>query len=623
MELKSTRKLVLLTLAILIGGSWTMAQIAPSSKPLRIPRSAQVNFLQVKEDYSPTLMRIEAPTPGGNSEKAWLAAQKAQLETARQAPAPSSQKVDSTAPSPWIGVNFPSLQVIGGVPNDNDMAVSNGGKVISVGNTSIYVHNANGTAVGSLSLDAWAAPLGLSGSKFDPRALYDPAHDRFIVSCLNGYTDSTSYVIVGFSQTNDPAGAWNLYALPGDPNNDSLWTDYPIMALNANELFLTGNLLYNDQPWQTGFNQSICWQIDLDSAFAGGTLDTRLWFNVQFGGRPIRNLCPIQAGSTPSGNNMYLLSNRNFATGNDTVFILEITDSMHAPGVQLTVDYGITDVTYALAPNAHQEGTHTLATNDARWLDGFIENGNIQFVGNTLDTTTGRAAVYHGTITDVTGARTVTGHILGNANGDYGYPAISWMGMSPADNDALLTINYVGTTVTTRPGCGAIYCDGQGNYSPLVVAKAGAGFIDALTGTDRWGDYSGTQRKYDENGVVWTAATFGKSNHFPGTWVAEFHHPSIVGTEPKPLENGFEVTAFPNPTADMIAVEFALEADAFLEIGVWDMQGRLVKTMLRDRVRAGKSRFSFSTAPLAAGSYLLRVMDGDQVLASKHLVKAN
>lgn len=613
---------VLVCLVLVLGACWEVAgQGGAATRQMVFPRGATVVAKEIEVDYHPLLVRLEAPFPDGNSEKAWLAAQKAEFAERYRSPVPGAERVDSTAASPWKGDNFATNHVINGVPNDNDMAISNGGKIVSVINSNLYMHDEYGaTLLANVSLDAFSTGLGLNGDKFDPRALYDPLHDRYIIACLNGFTSSTSFVIVGFSQTNDPTGAWNLYALPGDPNGDTLWTDYPIMALTADELFITGNLLYNNQPWQTGFNQSICWQIDLDNAYAGDSLDTRLWYNVQFGGAPIRNLCPVQGGSGPAGPNLYLLSNRNFSLGNDTVFIMEITDTLNAPGVQLMVDYGISNTQYRLAPDALQQFNQELATNDARWLDGFIENGNIQFVGNCGDSTTGRAAFYHGLIDDITGARVVTGELISNPAGDYGYPAIAWMGMSPGDNDALLAINFTGTTAATRAGCGAIYFDGQGGYSPMVVAKTGDSYINAISGTDRWGDYTGIQRRYNENGVVWMAGTFGKSNRQPGTWISEYHHPGIVGAEPSTMV-AVEAVAYPNPSEGMVALEFSLETDAFLEICLWDGQGKLVRTLVRDLVRAGKNRFHFSTAPLAAGIYYLRVMEEGRVLTEKKIVR--
>ncbi|HEX2900841.1 MAG TPA: hypothetical protein VHS96_14055, partial [Bacteroidia bacterium] len=244
------KKQLLLFCMVLAWVPALMGQKGAESRLVKTPLQATVNMREIKEDFHPLMVRLEAPFPGGNSEKAWLAAEKERLMARYQPPALNAQKVDSTAPSPWMGDNFATNHVINGVPNDNDMAISNGGKIVSVINSNIYMHDEYGaTLMANVSLDAWSAALNLNGDKFDPRALYDPIHDRFIIACLNGFLNTTSYVVVGFSQTNDPTGTWNLYALPGDPNLDTLWTDYPIMALTEHELFLTGNLLYNNQPW--------------------------------------------------------------------------------------------------------------------------------------------------------------------------------------------------------------------------------------------------------------------------------------------------------------------------------------------------------------------------------------
>ena len=594
---------------------------AQSHAPMRIPRAGTVVLREIRGDFHPALQLLEAPAPDGDSEKAMVARMKEELSLKYANKAGNTGSILGGAPDPTLGRNFRSNNTIQGVPNDNDMAISNGGMVVSVINSNIWIHDQQGNALASnVSLDAWSLALGINGSKFDPRALYDPIHDRFIVACLNGFTDSTSWVIVGFTQTNDPTGGWNLYALPGDPRGDSLWTDYPIMALSQHELFLTANLLYNDQPWQTGFQRSLCWQLDLDSAYAGATLPSVLWDSVYFGGRPVRNLCPIQAGSMPSGPGMHFLSNRNLTAGNDTVFLMQITDTIGAPGAQFTVSALQTNVQYALPPNAIQSFSLAMATNDARWLDGFIENDMIQFVGNTLDTTTGRAAVYHGIIRDASTVPTLEGKIIGNPNGDFGYPGIAWVGMAPSSNEALIGLNYLGPNSQNFAGCGGIYFDGATQYSGLVVAKAGTGYINALTGLDRWGDYMGVQTRYNAPGVAWIAGTWGQASHNPATWIAEFSNPAIVAQE-LPIVPGEPAIAYPNPALDIVNFEFALAADEFLEISLFDAQGRKIRVFLKDRVRAGNNRFSFSVEPLAAGAYLL-VLDGqDGTSIQKKILK--
>lgn len=594
---------------------------AQESYRFTFPPAAPVNIAEVDVDYMPLLRNLEAPFPGGNGEKAQLNRIKEEVQH-RYPLRPrvtTHQRTAAAAPNPWMSTNFRSNTAIQGVPNDNDIAVSNDGNVISVINSNIWMHDPSGTALVAISLAAWSDTLGLSGSKYDPRALYDPIHDRFIIVCLNGTTDSTSNIIVGFSESNDPTADWHLYALPGDPLLDSLWTDYPILALTEYELFITGNLLYNSQPWQTGFAKSLCWQIDLDNAYQGDSLDTRLWVEPMFGGAPIRNLCPIQGGSTPTGPNMYLLSNRNFGVGNDTVFIMEITDTLNSPTVQYLVDHKLSNAQYTTPPNAFQQFNQQLQTNDARWLGGFIENGNIQFVGNTVDTATGMPAIYHGIVNDVANTRTVTGHVLSGDTVSYGYPGIAWIGLAPGTDEAIIGVNYAGPYAQAHPGCGAIYYDGAGDYSELAIAKQGRGFINAITGIDRWGDYMGVQTRYNNTAQVWISGTWGQPSHQPATWVAEFNHPSVVHRDaPQPA---VEARSYPNPFQDLIMVEFRLDMDAFVDISIFDLQGRQVAVLLRDRVKAGRNAFSFSPNDLSSGTYFLKIRNGADLLVTRKVVK--
>lgn len=603
-------------LLILLLASPVMGQ---QSRKMKFPLGGQINIEKAAEnDFFPTLQRLEAPFPGGKGYRSYLEGVKQQLPELRKdlpMPTPGSAKTGVAATNPVKGTNFVGNTYINGVPNDNDLAISNDGKMVSVINSNIFFFEEDGTGLGNISLANWADTLGLTASKYDPRAAYDPIHDRFIIVCLNGFVDSTSMIIVGFSQTNDPTGDWNMYALPGDPNNDTLWTDYPIIALSHDELFLTGNLLRNNESWQLGFAESICWQIDLDKAYAGDSLETMLWFDVNFNGAPIRNLCPAQGGPGPDGPNMYLVSNRNFAVANDTVFIMEITDSING-NPQYLVDYGLSSLDYGMPPNAIQQFTQQLATNDARWLDAMVENGNLHFVGNSLAPTTNKVGIYHGIINDIGGTRTVTGTMLTDSILDYGYPAITFAGLTPTDHEAMILANYTGTT--TRTTYGVIFYDGI-DYSDVVEARPGQSYINAISGIDRWGDYSGLQTRYNQPGTVWSAATYARFNQIGGTWICEYTNPNFVATEsPRPLT---EVKAFPNPIENLVQVEFDLEEEVFGEITLLDAQGRVVELFLRDRLRSGLNRFIFSAEPLPAGLYLLQVKADGDVLATKKVIK--
>ncbi|MEZ5014183.1 MAG: hypothetical protein R2794_07815 [Chitinophagales bacterium] len=72
------------------------------------------------------------------------------------------------------------------VPNDNDLAISNGGKIISVINSSIYIYDMDGTFLQTLSLAAFADTLDIPDIKFDPKVVYDPVNDKFIITTASG-----------------------------------------------------------------------------------------------------------------------------------------------------------------------------------------------------------------------------------------------------------------------------------------------------------------------------------------------------------------------------------------------------------------------------------------------------
>jgi hypothetical protein len=116
------------------------------------------------------------------------------------------------------------------------------------------------------------------------------------------------------------------------------------------------------------------------------------------------------------------------------------------------------------------------------------------------------------------------------------------------------------------------------------------------------------------------AATYGKSDRTPGTWVAAYHHPSIVSSE-APIQEEHFGYAFPNPSQDMTFFEFELQEAKFLDISLYDMNGKLVKTLVRDLVKSGKNRINFSLSPLSTGTYFLRVSENGQPLHVNKIVK--
>jgi len=585
---------------------------------------------QITRDFKPNLNNLEMPSPGGNSYRSFLLRQKELLKTS------GSRKTDGVvnlgdAENPIVVSGLKGNNYDGSAPTDNHLAVSNAGKVISVANSNIFFYDAPiDSVLDEISLEAFFDTLGLTANMYDPRVLYDPKQDKFILLCLSGNTDSTSNIVVAFSTTNNPLDAWNLYALPGNPLNDTTWSDYPIVAITDEELFITVNALFNDtintiDSWKLLFRESVIWQVNKQRGYNGQTLETRYYNGIKYDNKPIRNLCPIQGGSTTYGPNLYLLSNRNFDVTNDTFFILEVTNVLDDPGTYLQINVRTSDVAYGLAPDGKQRNNRILQTNDSRVLSGYLEDNQIHFVQNTVNPDTVRAAIYHGIITSVNTTKDVTGNVIGVDSLDFAYPNIAYTGKYPGDDEALITFNH--TSVDTFAGFSAVFYDSHNGYSKRITLKAGQDFAAPLPGIrQRWGDYSGSQRKYDEPGKAWAAGFYGLREGVKrtnSTWISEITSPDTSAQPPVsvvPVERT-PARTFPNPTADFFSTEFELAQDSFLEIALFDASGKRVKTFIRDRVKHGLNRFSFSLAPLSSGIYFLRVSNAGRLLVSEKIIK--
>ncbi len=573
------------------------------------------------EDWNPTLSVIEHNNPAIDLRKEIKDSLAAIYRTGERTAFPNAQRSAVAPTAPVVGSNFLGNAFNNGTPNDNEIAIANNGHLISVQNSNIFRRNTNtSTSIVTQSLGSWCLALSNNGSKYDPKVIYDPEANRFILVCLAGYLSNNTNIIIGFSRTDSANGLYNLYSLPGNPFNDTLWSDYPMMAVNQNELFLTVNLLHDNQSWQTGFVQTVIWQLNKWNGYAGVALNTELHSNINFGGRPVRNLCPVEAGGYPdAGPSMYFLSDRNLAASNDTVFLVQISDTANAVGNSVSVTALTSGTSYFMPPNARQPGTYgNMATNDARILGAFINNDVIQFVNNTMDTSTGNCAVYYGKITNVSTTPTLTGSIYGDLSLEFAYPNIAWVGQG-TDNTAI--ISFLHSDSATFPGNSAIVVDNSGAFSPRTVIKAGQGYIDVLNGDERWGDYTGIQRKYDLGGTCWVNGMFGLPNHYHATWVAEIGVTSDVSVQPV-NEVATEISAFPNPFINSFSIVFTNEKTQRVKFALYDMSGRQVQVLLDDKVGEGKVRFGFSPAPLATGVYLLRAEAADgSVLFTERIVK--
>lgn len=588
---------------------------------------ASIRLASLHSDFDPQFQNLEEPRPGGDAEAYALKVLKDSLYGNRQFPASGSFRQQSgDVPQPALLSGFEGNPMGNGVPNDNDVAISNAGMILSVINSSIYIYDSTGANLFAVSLSAFSDTLGLPYSKYDPRVLYDPLHDKFIIVFLSGFDPESSDIIVGFSQDADPLGNWNLYALPGNPKDNDKWTDFPTVAITGDELFITGNLLIPDEPWQTGFSESLIWQMPLDAGYAGTDLGAVYYDSIYFGGNPIRNLCPVAGGSGSHGPDMFFLSDRNFSPDNDTIFILHLTGTLDDPGTTLLMGFALTDPDYGVPPQARQYAGNIFDTNDGRVLDAFYEDGQIQFVANSLDPSTGFAAVYHGIISDPGGTPTIHAHIIGDSVMDFGYPSIAYTGKWEGDDQSIIIFDHSAPDVYA--GVSAVYFN-YDTYSPVEDVKTGDTWVNVLTGTyERWGDYTGAQRRYNAPGKVWISGNFGKEvddgpiiHRNNATWIASLQSTDTPAQGIAQQPDTADVQIYPNPAGSYFTTEINLQSPGRLQFRLYDMRGHLVKLLLDTQASEGRNVFSFSTRPLSAGNYYLQIEKDGNLIDSEEVVK--
>lgn len=570
-------------------------------------------------DWEPLLVTVhEQPKPASDfgNRKELLKQQRMQ----KQSVVSQNSGTRGNVPVPVMLNNF-TANNSQSTPNDNHMAISNGGKIVSVTNSVFKVYDETGLQLQSKSLSSFGNALGLLQNISDPRTLYDPHYDRFVVMFFAGSTSATSTIVLGFSQTNDPTGVWNLYALSGNYLNDTTWSDYPIVALSEDDLFFTFNHLVDGQDWKTGFRYSAIWQVDKLKGYADDTLEFNFWHNIVHDGKPIWSVCPVQGGSAPSGPATYFLSVRPGDLSNDTVFLHTITDSYQSGNAQFSTKVLKANKGYGLPPNALQKDEQYLATNDARVLSAFTENNKIQYVQNCVDTQTVTATVYVGEIDNPSSASPqVSGQLIPNNGIELAYPSIAYIGNGQFDNRSIITCSYV--TADTFPGTAAFYKDANGNISDMLVVKPGEKAINALQDSvERWGDYTGIQKKYNEPNTAWLAGSYVYPSQQYRTWIAKVVNPdSSVVSGIKQIDERIETRVFPNPASEKFSVEIELPKGNYTSFALYDAAGKLMRALLEDNCKAGKSIFSFNTQHLHAGIYFLKISDRSNVLKTEKVI---
>ena len=580
-----------------------------------------------------------APSPGGDSYKSFLLNQKQQQDF-RNFPKPTSAAKTSTVTAPTQGYGTPiyrftpqgnPFDFTGGIPNDNAMAISKDGILCAAVNSVFWAKDLN---TGELLMPG---PLGIrslqqmaGGSSFenyyDPKLIYDPTLDRFVLVFLKDNDAANSRIIVCFSSSNDPRDPWNIYRLDGNPLNNNRWTDFPAIALTETGLVVTANLIIPNVSWQVGFDGSVIWHLDKNAGFAGNDVNATVYTQIKHNGTFTRNLHPVR-GHDNISDRLQFLSNRNFDLQNDTIFLISLNEG--ATDTTISTKALIASLPYGVPPNGKQADTDTtdaakgLQTNDARVLGAIQKDDWIQFVSTTAHGANANAGIYHGFIDGATSSTPkVRTQVLSHPVRDYGYPNIAWSGVHPNQIQCLIGFNF--TSADGHPGVAAVQLGNDTSFSDVVLLKEGTTHVDRHSDSyERWGDYFSVQNKFAADGSlipseVWMAGFYGDGPAQNRTWIAQvFGNDTIVPLHP---DGG---ALFPNPVVDGVdvTVQFNLDTEQEVSADLFFENGQFIQQLSARTLPAGPAELYLDMTGLASGVYIIRVQGAQGILKMERIVK--
>ena len=168
---------------------------------------------------------------------------------------PLSVTSASSVASPYVSASFlgqPDAPGVGTTktetPPDTNGAVGRDKLMVPLNSNYVIERKSDGAVLSRVSMTAFWEPVG-AHNPFDPRVLYDPYSDRWLVSAADDPLLSSSLILYGISDTSDPLGSWHLYALHSDESG-ATWADFPTLGFSRSSVAIGVNMFARQLAWE-------------------------------------------------------------------------------------------------------------------------------------------------------------------------------------------------------------------------------------------------------------------------------------------------------------------------------------------------------------------------------------
>jgi hypothetical protein len=514
-------------------------------------------------------------------------------------------------------------------PMDNHIAVSKNGVVISVVNINMMITDTIGNPLTIPASRVFNASFfgdqSLTATIYDPKILYDPDANRFILVVLHGSTSASSQVLVMFSKSENPhIDGWNYYKFPGNPFAGSLWFDYPNTGINKNNLFITGNM-FDDND---NFREPVIFQLNKFDGYNGSNNINMLTWGSLGGPNAIRiknnsgiEIAPFTLVPAPNGwrndnfTDMHFVN--TYSHAGDEIHLLRITNIIgNNPQLEVGKVALGNNNNYQMEGLVPQPKTDTLLmSGDARIKNAYILNNVLHLVFNARVRNYSGIHYYRIDLK----SRLVFVSKFGDDRNDYAYPVISPFSNDSTNQTALIA--YVYSSSVNYPSIGVMTCNGKMEFSKPLTVKEGESYVSILPEgfRTRWGDYSGAAKRFGSSQPeVWITGSYGFFTPHPTFSRRWNNYNAKITSIDNPIvyypENP-DVSLWPNPAPKenpIIHFKLVAEEGGDYKIKIFDNLGKEIKTIYEETILTGVYQVVFSTQFLSPGIYYVRYYLNDR-----------
>ena len=364
----------------------------------------------------------------------------------------------------------------------------------------------------------WAAvgPYSDPRGPFDPKVVYDPYNDRWMMTAVADYNQNSSAVLVGVTQTGDPTGAWNLYRVNINTNAVSpKWANYPNIGFNKDWIVVA----VTAYPISSGLQESQLYVFSKTNLYANGNGSYRRLASTNFASYGVVQEPCATYDNTAS--NLYLVTDMTGQGGSGSLRLFYIdgpvgSEVLHVgPDAASGSPWSRTSPTLDFAPQLGSADKITL--DDSRLLNAVYRNGSI-WTTHTVFLPAGvatRSAVQwwqinpNGTIQQRGRIEDPSGQIF------YAYPSIAVNQL----NDAVIgcarfsASNYASAYFALRS-----YNDATNTFQTPMLLKAGDATFARSSPPLRWGDHTSTVVDPVNDLDFWTIQEYATSTNSQSRW---------------------------------------------------------------------------------------------------------